>query len=199
MNAFNTPLTDTALEQLFTSARTYTNWTTRSVSDDLLQKIYDLAKMGPTSANCQPMRIVFVKTKESKEKLKDFLYEGNVDKTMTAPVTALFAYDLKFYEHLPTLFPPVDARPWFTQNENDTYVHSFRNATLQAAYFMLAARSLGLDCLPMSGFIADKINELFFCNTTYHVNFICNLGYADHSIIYDRLPRFDFNQVCHII
>jgi nitroreductase len=191
-------LDSTALNQLFITARTHSDWLDKPVSHTLLQEIYDACKMGPTSANCLPLRIVFVESAEQKEKLKACLYEGNVEKTMTAPVTALFAYDMKFFEHLPELFPHVDARPWFTQSENDTFMHSFRNATLQAAYFMLAARAKGLDCGPMSGFMADKIDEAFFGGTSYKVNFICNLGYGDESKLHPRLPRLSFDQACRI-
>lgn len=192
-------LDNNALNQLFTTAHTHGDWLDQTVSHALLQEIYDLCKMGPTSANCQPLRIVFVESAEEKAKLKDCLYEGNVAQTMAAPVTALFAYDMKFFEQLPELFPHVDARPWFTQSENDTFMHSFRNATLQAAYFMMAARAKGLDCGPMSGFMADKIDETFFAGTSYKVNFICNLGYGDMSKVHERLPRLSFDRACKIV
>jgi nitroreductase len=193
------PIEHDALNQLFSEARTHSVWQDKPVSDELLKHVYDLCKMGATSANCQPLRIVFVKTAAEKEKLLSCLYEGNIEKTKTAPVTALFAYDMKFFEHLPDLFPHVDARPWFTQNETDTYTHSFRNANLQAAYFMIAARALGLDCGPMSGFIEDKMNAEFFAGTNFRVSFICNLGYGDAEAVYERLPRLDFDVACKII
>jgi 3-hydroxypropanoate dehydrogenase len=192
-------LSQQSLEQLFLNGKTHSFWLDKPVPSELLTQIYDLAKMGPTSANCQPMRIVFVSTKEAKEKLKPCLFEGNVEKTMTAPVTAIFAYDMKFYEYLPDIFPHVDARPWFTQSDTDIFTHGFRNGTLQSAYFMLAARALGLDCGPMSGFMSDKVESLFFKNTSFKVNFMCNLGYGDLSKTHDRLPRHDFNTVCEII
>lgn len=188
-----------ALNQLFIEARSLSKWQDKPVSADLLKDIYDLAKLGPTSANCQPLRIVFVASPDGKAKLKDCLFEGNVEQTMTAPVTALFAYDMTFYERLPELFPFVDARPWFTQSEHDTFTHSFRNASLQAAYFMLAARAKGLDCGPMSGFMGDKVNDLFFKGTHHVVNFMCNLGYGDRSSLHPRLMRLDFEATCAIV
>lgn len=187
------------LHLAFLNARSHSVWLDKPVSASLLHEIYEASKLGPTSANCQPQRIVFVTSKAEKEKLKSCLYEGNVEKTMTAPVTALFAYDMEFYEKLPQLFPHVDARPWFTQSIEDTYTHAFRNASLQAAYFMIAARLKGLDCGPMSGFIDTKVNELFFHNTPFKINFMCNLGYGDATKLYDRLPRLDFDDACTVL
>jgi 3-hydroxypropanoate dehydrogenase len=153
-------------------------------------------KFGPTSANCCPLRIVFVTTPEGKAKLKPCLAEGNVEKTMSAPVTALFAQDNEFYEHFSYLFPVADAKAWFTGSPGLIEETATRNASLQAAYFMIIARAYGLDCGPMSGFDKDALNEAFFKGTTHTVNFICNLGYGDASKLYPRLPRFDFEQVC---
>ncbi len=192
-------LDSTALEQIFTKAKTHSHWLNKDVPDTLLSEIYDLCKIAPTSANCQPIRIVFVKSMEAKEKLRPCLFEGNLEKTMAAPVTAIFAYDMEFYNKLAVTFPHVDAKPWFTQNENDTFTHAFRNGTLQAAYFMLAARAKGLDCGPMSGFNAQMVDEIFLAGTKYRSNFICNLGYGDEAKVYERLPRLPFDEVCTIV
>lgn len=188
-----------ALDQIFTKAKTHYHWLNQDVPDALLSDVYDLCKMGATSANCQPIRIVFVKSSEAKEKLRPCLFEGNLEKTMAAPVTAIFAYDMEFYNKLSVTFPHVDAKPWFTQNENDTFVHAFRNGTLQAAYFMLAARAKGLDCGPMSGFNAQMVDELFFSGTQWRSNFLCNLGYGDHTKGYERFPRLTFDETCRVI
>ena len=188
-----------ALDQIFIKAKTHSHWLNRDVPDTLLSEIYDLCKMAPTSANCQPIRIVFIKSAEAKQKLAPCLFEGNLEKTMAAPVTAIFAYDMEFYNKLDVTFPHVDAKPWFTQNENDTFVHAFRNGTLQASYFMLAARAKGLDCGPMSGFNAQMVDEIFLAGTKYRSNFICNLGYGDDSKGYERLPRLPFDETCRIL
>ena len=188
-----------ALDQIFTKAKTHSHWLKKDVSDTLLSEIYDLCKMGSTSANCQPIRIVFIKSVEAKEKLRPCLFEGNLEKTMTAPVTAIFAYDMEFFTKLAVTFPHVDAKPWFTQNENDTFIHAVRNSTLQAAYFMLAARAKGLGCGPMSGFNAQMVDEIFLTGTTYRSNFLCNLGYGDETKGYERLPRLPFDDVCKIV
>jgi 3-hydroxypropanoate dehydrogenase len=192
-------INDLAINQLFLEAKTHSYWLDKPVSDDLLREVYDMCKMGPTSANCQPQRIVFIKSAEAKQKLLPCLYEGNVEKTMSAPVVALFAYDIEFYEQLLLTFPHVDAKPWFTQSENDTFMHAFRNANLQAAYFMLAARAKGLDCGAMSGFDAAKVDEIFLSGTKYRSNFLCNLGYGDLSKVHDRLPRLSFDAVCKVV
>lgn len=187
-----------ALGILFNDARTHSAWTDKKVEPALLKKIYDLAKMGPTSANCQPLRIAFVASKEAKEKLKSCLDQGNVEKTMSAPVTAIFAYDLEFYEKMPKLFPHTDARSWFVGKPEKILDTAYRNSSLQAAYFMLAARSLGLDCGPMSGFDPKKCDELFFKATQWKSNFICNLGYGDASKLHPRSPRPDFDEMCRV-
>ena len=188
------------LDKIFTEARSYSFWQDKSVDDALLVKAFDLAKMGPTSANMCPLRIVFVKTKEGKERLKPLLDKGNVDKTMSAPVTAIFAHDLAYYEYLPKLFPHADAKAWFKDlPEAAQQVIALRNGSLQAAYFMLAARALGLDCGPMSGFNNAKVDAEFFAGTTHKSNFICSLGYGVKEKLYPRSPRFDFKEVCKIV
>lgn len=192
-------LTDESLDVLFRDARTYSAWQDKDVSDVTLQALYDLAKMGPTSMNCCPMRVVFVKSSDMKEKLSSALAEGNVQKTMTAPVTALIAYDTEFYEHLPTLFPHMDGKSYFQGKPDLITETAMRNSSLQGAYFIMAARSLGLDCGPMSGFNTDKLNDLFFNGTSYKINFLCNLGYGDEESLHSRSPRFNFDDVCDII
>ncbi len=163
--------------------------------DALLHDIYDLAKWGPTSLNSQPMRVVFVKSKEAKEKLIPALMGSNIDQVKAAPVTAIIAYDERFFEHLPALFPAFDARPMFASNEALSRETAFRNGTLQGAYLMLAARSLGLDVGPMSGFDNAKVDEAFFKGTSWKSNFICNIGYGDTATLHPRGPRLSFEQV----
>jgi 3-hydroxypropanoate dehydrogenase len=194
-----TPIDDTGLNLMFRDARTQNSWHPEPVSADVLKNIFDLMKMAPTSANCSPARFVFVTTPEGKEKLKPALSSGNLDKTMSAPVTAIIAYDTVFHEHLPDLFPHTDARAWFTGNDDLVIETAMRNGTLQGAYLMMAARALGLDCGPMSGFDVDMINETFFPDGRFKVNFLCNLGYGDDEKAHARLPRFDFDQVCSIV
>lgn len=189
---------DAALDLIFRHARTHNGWQDKPVSDTLLQQVYDLAKMGPTSANQQPMRIVFVKSKEAKEKLKPALDAGNVEKTMAAPVTAIIAHDLKFYEHLPKLFPHANAKAWFEGNDELIKISAFRNGTLQGAYFLLAARALGLDTGAMSGFNAKMVDEVFFKGTAIASNFLINLGYGDPAKLYPRSPRPEFGDFCRI-
>lgn len=187
------------LEVLFTEARTHSHWLEQDVPEHVLKEIYDLARFGPTSANCSPMRLVFVKSPEAKEKLKPCLDPGNVDKTMTAPVTAIVAYDEQFYDHLPKLFPHAEARSWFADNPDFSHETAFRNSALQGAYLIMAARSMGLDCGPMSGFDAGQINEAFFQGTSYKVNFLCNLGYGDARKLFPRSPRLAFVEACQIV
>ena len=194
----NGVLTEQAMKQLFTEARTHNGWLSEPVSDDTLKKVYDLAKFGPTSANCSPLRIVFVKTKAAKELLKPTLAPGNIEKTMAAPVTAVLAQDMKFYDHLPMLFPHADAKAWFVGNEAMISETAMRNSSLQAAYFMLAARACGLDCGPMSGFDKEKADQAFFKGTSFKSNFLCNLGYGDVTKLFPRSPRFKFEDVCKI-
>jgi 3-hydroxypropanoate dehydrogenase len=187
------------LEQMFLKGRTHTAWLDMPIDDALLMQIYDLAKMGPTSANCCPMRITFVKSQEGKEKLKPHLAAGNVDKTMSAPATAIIAYDLEFYNHMSKLFPHTDARSWFVGNAEYIQETAFRNGTLQGAYFLLAARALGLDCGPMSGFNNRGVDASFFAGTLIRSNFLCNLGYGDSTKLHPRNPRLTFDEVCKIL
>ena len=182
------------LDRLFRHARTHNFWHPRGVSDELLHEIYDLAKFGPTSANSSPMRIVFLKSEEAKERLRPALAPLNVEKSMAAPVVAIIAYDTEFYEQLPKLFPHADARAWFVGNESLVQETAFRNSSLQGAYLMLAARALGLDCGPMSGFDKDTLNAEFFPDGKWKVNFICNLGYGDSTKLFPRNPRLDFDE-----
>ena len=188
-----------ALEQIFTKARTHSAWSAQPVSDELLKQIYDLMKWGPTSANSSPARIAFVKTKEAKEKLLPCLAPGNVEKTRSAPVTAIIAHDLEFYEKLPRLFPHTDARSWFVGNKPLIDSTAFRNGSLQGAYLIIAARALGLDCGPMSGFDNAKVDAAFFEGTTWKSNFLCNLGFGDPSALHPRAPRLEFNEACRIL
>lgn len=185
---------------LFTEARTHKKWLDTPVPDALLRALYDLCKMGPTSMNCQPMRVVFVKTPDAKEKLKPALMEGNVDKTMAAPVTAIIAFDEAFHEHLPQLFPHMEnAKKMFENKPDFARETAFRNGTLQGGYFIIAARALGLDCGPMSGFDNGTVDEAFFSGTTVKSNFLCNLGYGDGSVLHERSPRPEFEEFCSIV
>ncbi len=188
-----------ALDALFHVARTQNKWTDQPVTDDELKAIFDLAKMAPTSVNSSPARFVFVRTPEAKEKLKEALSPGNVEKTMTAPVTVIVAYDPKFYDQLPKLFPHVDARAWFAGNEAFAEETAFRNSTLQGAYIIMAARALGVDSGAMSGFNKDKVNELFFAESGFKANFLINLGHGDETGLFARSPRFEFDEACTIV
>lgn len=198
MTASDFLLDATALDRLFREARTQNKWQDRPVPDAKLQEMYDILKWGPTSANSSPARFVFVRTREGKEKLRPALSQGNMDKTMTAPVTAIVAYDPKFYDHLPRLFPHTDARAWFTGNEQLVFTTAFRNGTLQGAYLMIAARAVGLDVGAMSGFDNAKVDEAFFADTGWKSNFLVNLGYGDHSGTFGRLPRLPFDEACRL-
>lgn len=188
-----------ALEQIFLSARTHSVWLDKPVPDELLVRVVDLMKLGPTSANCSPARVVFVKSPEAKARLKPFLSAGNLDKTLKAPVTAILGYDLEFYEKLPRLFPHTDARSWFTGKPEHIVETAFRNGSLQGAYFIIAARSLGLDCGPMSGFDQAGVTAEFFAGTPIKANFLCNLGYGDESALKPRLPRLVFEELAQIL
>lgn len=192
-------LDKTALDTLFTTARTHNAWLDKPVSDELCKQIYELTKWGSTSANCSPARIVFVKSAAEKEKLLTCLAPGNQEKTKAAPVTAIIGMDMEFYEKLPALFPHADARSWFVGNQANIDATAFRNSSLQGAYLMLAARALGLDCGPMSGFDPDRVNGLFFANSSVKVNFICNLGYGDIAQVFPRSPRLSFEEACKIV
>lgn len=192
-------LSDTALDQLFRTARTYNAWLDREVSDAQLHQLYDLVKFGPTSANSSPMRLVFVKSAAAKGKLSPFLSEGNRAKTMAAPVTAIVANDHAFHDKLPQLFPHADAKSWFEGNQPLIDTTAFRNATLQGAYVILAARALGLDCGPMSGFDNAGVDATFFAGTTIKSNFLINIGYGDASRdLFPRSPRLSFDEACTI-
>jgi 3-hydroxypropanoate dehydrogenase len=196
----NKVASDDSLDLIFRNARTHFHWFDKPVDDALLRRAYDLAKLGPTSANMCPMRIIFVKSREAKERLKPALDAGNVEKTMKAPVTAIIGMDVHFYEKLPKLFPHTDARAWFKDlPENVLEYTALRNGSLQGAYFMLAARSLGLDCGPMSGFNNAKVDAAFFAGTNVKSNFLCNLGYGDLSKLHPRSPRLGFEEACQII
>jgi 3-hydroxypropanoate dehydrogenase len=192
-------LAEAALDQLFRTARTYNAFLPKPVSDEQLHALYELAKFGPTSANSSPMRLVFVKSAEGKEKLKPFLSEGNRAKTLAAPVTAIIANDHEFYEKLPQLFPHADARSWFVGNEALIERTAFRNATLQGAYVIMAARALGLDCGPMSGFDNAGVDQAFFAGTAIKSNFLINIGYGDSSRdLFPRSPRLSFDEACRV-
>ncbi len=184
---------------LFRDARTYNAWQNRNVDDEILKELFELVKLAPTSANCSPMRVLFIKSESEKNRLKPYLMEGNIDKTMSAPVTAVIAHDMRFYEKLPKLFPHTDAKSWFEGNDSFIRETAFRNGSLQGGYFILAARGLGLDCGPMSGFDAEGTKREFFPDKPYEVNFLCNIGYGSPENLYPRSPRFEFDEVCEII
>lgn len=193
-------LDDAALDTLFHEARTHNKFTSEPVTDDDLRAIYELAKMGPTSANSSPGRFLFLRTQWAKEKLRPALSAGNTDKTMAAPVTVIVAYDPKFYEHLPKLFPHnPDARGWFSDNPGLAEQTAFRNGTLQGAYFIIAARALGFDCGPMSGFDNAKADEAFLADRGWKSNFLINLGHGDPAGVYPRSPRFMFDEACVLL
>lgn len=193
------PLHTEALAQLFTAARTFNRFTAQAVTDETLHALYALAKWGPTSMNSQPARFVFVKTPEAKARLKPALAAGNVDKTMAAPVCVIVAQDSRFQNHITEQFAAFDARPMFDGNAALTQTTAFRGSTLQGAYLILAARSLGLDCGPMSGFDNAKVDEAFFADGRFKSNFLINLGYGDPAGNYPRGPRLDFEVACQIL
>lgn len=192
-------LDDRSLDTLFREAHTHSNWLDKPVSDALLHQIYDLMKWAPTSANCCPARFVFVRSAEAKQRLLPLMAPGNVEKTRTAPVTAIVGYDTEFYEKLPKLYPPADARSWFVGNQPLIDTTAFRNGTLQGAYLLLAARALGLDAGPMSGFDNEKVDQEFFAGTRVKSNFVINLGYGDSSKLYPRSPRLPFEEAAQIL
>lgn len=193
------PLSPETLDQIFREARTHNGWLEQPVSDETLRAAYDLAKWAPTSANSSPMRIVFVRSKEAKARLAPALSQGNLEKTMTAPVTAIIGHDRLFYDQLPKLYPAVDARSWFTSSEEVAKITAFRNGTLQGAYFILAARAVGLDCGPMSGFDNAKLDAEFFPGGQILSNFLVNLGYGDPAKLRPRNPRLEFEEACSIV
>ena len=185
---------------IFSNARTYNDWQRKGVSNKILNELYDLMKFGPTSANCSPSRIIFIKSPEAKERLKPFIIESNLEKTMTAPVTAIIAFDVDFHKHLPKLFPhDLDAQNWFNYSQEVAYTNAFRNSSIQGGYFIIAARMLGLDCGPMSGFDQNGLDKEFFPNSNIKSNFLCNIGYGDPTNIFKRSPRFEFDEVCEIL
>jgi 3-hydroxypropanoate dehydrogenase len=214
MTSMGQTIDNSALDRLFREARTYTTWQRRPVDDATLRDLYELLKWVPTSANASPARFAFLRSKEAKERLRPALAPGNVEKTMTAPVTVIVAYDMKFYDQLAKLFPQrPGVKQMFESNPQLVEVTAQRNSTLQGAYLILAARALGLDCGPMSGFDNAKVDEEFFaagkpcfgCDQEFfpegHVksNFLCNLGYGDPSTLFPRLPRLSFNEACSLL
>lgn len=190
---------DEAVRRAFLDARTQNAWLPEDVPDDVLRKLIEIVELGPTSANCLPAHFVFAKSKEAKEKLAPLLSEGNRAKTMQAPVCAIIGYDLEFYEHLPRLFPHKDMKSSYAGKPEKIYETAFRNGTLQGAYLIIAARLLGLDCGPMSGFDNAGVDRTFFAGTSIRSNFLCNLGYGDPSAVKQRLPRFGFREIAEII
>jgi len=192
-------LSDDALDQLFRTARTHNGWLEKPVDDALFQQLVDLVLLGPTSANSSPARFVFVKTPEGKARLRPALSEGNLEKTMAAPVTVIVGMDMAFHDHLPKLFPHADARSWFAGNDAAIADTAFRNSTLQGGYLIMAARALGLDTGAMSGFDKSKVDAEFFAGTTIRSNFLINLGYGDASKLFPRSPRFSFDEAARIV
>ena len=192
-------LDDSSLDILFRKAHTHSNWLDKPVGDALLKQIYDLLKWAPTSANSSPARIVFVRSAAAKQRLLPAMAPGNVEKTRAAPVTAIIAHDVEFYAKLPALFPHADARSWFAGNQQLIDTTAFRNGTLQGAYLLLAARSLGLDAGPMSGFDNEKVDREFFPGSKVRSNFLINLGYGDSNKLFPRSPRLSFDEAARIL
>ena len=192
-------LSEAEIELILTKARSHYAWTEKPVTDDVLHRIFDITKMGPTSMNTCPARFVFVRSEAGKKRIAKSLKPANVPKVMGAPVTAIIAYDLDFWTELPRLFPHEDRRQHFEGKPAHAENTAFRNGTLQGAYFMIAARALGLDVGAISGFDNAVVDEEFFAGTTLKSNFLCNLGYADETALFQRLPRFDFDDVCEIV
>lgn len=193
------PISAMDIETLFTGAHTHHVWLDKAVDDALLERAYNLAKMGPTSANGQPMRVLFLKTEQAKKRLAPCLNAGNVTQSMTAPVVAILGMDMEFYEHLPRLYPHTDAKSWFAGKPQVIHDTAFRNSSLQGAYFLMALRAVGLDTGAVSGFSNAKVDAEFFAGTTFKSNFIINIGYGDASKLYPRNPRLDFAEACKII
>lgn len=191
-------LPDAALDQLFRCARSQNGWLPDPVADEVLRHLYELTRWGPTSMNCCPARFVFVRTSAGKEALRPSLTPANVDKVMTAPVVAIVAHDLRFFEHLPHLFPHRDVSAQFVADATHAERTAFRNGTLQGAYLMLAARSLGLECGPLSGFDNGLVDRAFFAGTSWRSNFLCGLGHGNPEKLFARLPRLDFDQACQL-
>jgi len=192
-------LDDVGRRLLFTDSRSHNHFKPEPIADSVLRELYELMKFPPTSANCSPARLIFLRTSDAKERLRPALSSGNLAKTMSAPVTAIIAYDLEFYERLPMLFPQADARAWFTGNDAMIQTTAFRNSALQGAYFLLAARAVGLDTGPMSGFDNAKVDAAFFPDGKVKSNFLCNLGYGSGENLFPRNPRLTFEEVCTIL
>jgi 3-hydroxypropanoate dehydrogenase len=197
------PLPNETLDQIFLSARTRNGWTDQNVPEKLIRDVYDLMKMGPTSANCCPARFIFLTSQEAKERLKPHLIESNQEKTLTAPWVVIIAHDLDFPEKIPELFPHnPEAKDWFSDPQNRAET-AFRNGTLQGAYLMLAARAMGLDCGPMSGFDRNGVDKEFFRDNpeteNWVCNFICNIGYGNEKDLFPRSPRLDFDTACRVL
>jgi 3-hydroxypropanoate dehydrogenase len=192
-------LNQQALQQLFLNARTHNGWQDKVINEEILRKLYDILKFAPTAVNGLPARFLFLTSKEAKEKLKPCLIEGNIEKTMQAPVTVIIGYDLTFYEHLPFLFPHINAKVWYEGNDALIEETAFRNSSLQGGYLIIAARALGLDCGAMSGFDKEKLNAEFFPDGKIKANFLCNLGYGDPKKLFPRNPRLSFEQSCQIL
>jgi 3-hydroxypropanoate dehydrogenase len=197
--ARKTAISEKCLNQIFHEARTHSAWLPESVPVELLHKVYELARLGPTSANGSPARFVFLTTRAAKERLRPALAPLNVDKTMAAPVTAIIAWDTEFHENLPRLFPHADMRAFFVGKPALIEETAFRNSSLQGAYFIMAARALGLDCGPMSGFDAAKLNAEFFPDGKWKANFLCNVGYGEPSKLFPRNPRLDFKEAAVVL
>lgn len=196
----STAVNDDALDKIFRNARSQNAWQTKPVSLALLQAVYETMALGPTSANCSPARIIYVTSDEAKARLKPLVIEGNVDKVVTAPAIAIIGYDPEFYEKIPQLFPHnPEAREWFAGDPALAEITAFRNGTLQGAYFMIAARALGLDCGPMSGFDNAGVDAEFFAGTKVKSNFICGVGYGDSSAVFERSPRLSFDEACTVV
>lgn len=193
------PIVPEALDQIFRAARTYSAWLPKGVPAETLRQVFELAELGPTSANSLPARFVFLTTPEAKARLVPALSPTNVEKTRTAPVNVIVAWDTQFYNELPKLFPHYDMRPMFTSHPALAEESALRNGSLQGAYLILAARALGLDCGPMSGFDAAKVNAEFFPDGKWKANFLCNLGYGDASTLHPRGPRLSFDEACQIL
>jgi 3-hydroxypropanoate dehydrogenase len=194
-----TRISNDALDQLLRQARTHSTWLPKRVPVELLREVYDLARMGPTSANSSPARFLFLESEAAKARLLPALAPLNVDKTKAAPVTVIVAWDTEFYEKLPQLFPHADMRSHFVGNQAVIDETAFRNSSLQGGYFILAARALGLDCGPMSGFDKAKVNAAFFPDGKWKANFLCNLGYGDRSKLFPRNPRLEFDEACRVL
>lgn len=200
MPELSLPISDATLKLLFTEARSFSNWLPKDVPNEMLHRLYDLMKFGPTSMNSCPARLIFVKSQAAKDKLIDCVSPFNVEKVRTAPVTTIIALDSKFYNQIPKLFPHAPtAGEIFESDQNLGETTAFRSGTLQGAYLILAARSIGLDCGPMSGFDNAKMDEAFLKGTSWKSNFICSLGFGDRSKLHPRLPRFEFDEACKIV